>query len=128
MLELVYAAAQIDLGRGFEDMRLAVEAINSAGLAPYWTSFKALPGEKRKTFIQTEVGVGPLRFDIAFERLARSDFGRALQLAQMIALKEVSVLAQLAVCRIAIDQMPAAKPAEKTTGKDKAGLAEQSRG
>lgn len=113
MVELVYAAAQIELDRGFEDMRLAVEAINAAGFAPHWMSFKALPGEKRKTFILNDVGVGPLRFEIAFERLARSDFGRALRLAQIIALKEISVIAQLAVCRIAIDQMPAVKPKDK---------------
>ncbi|MFY9607818.1 MAG: hypothetical protein WAU45_04290 [Blastocatellia bacterium] len=118
MVELVYAAAQIDLGRGFEDMRLAVEAINSAGFTPHWISFRPLPGEKRKTFILTDVGASALRFDMGFERLARSDSGRALQLAQMIALKEVSVLAQLAVCRIAIDQMPAFKPTDKAKAKD----------
>lgn len=127
MVELVSAAARIDTNRGFDDMRLAVEAINSAGFAPHWISFKALPGEKRKTFIQIDVGVSALRFDMGFERLARSDFDRAVQLAQMIASKEVSVLAQLAICRIAIDQMPASKRTGKAKGEDYTERAERNR-
>jgi tetratricopeptide (TPR) repeat protein len=119
MVELVYASVQIDPDRGFEDMRLAVEAINAANFAPHWISFKGLISEKTgKPFVRVDVGLDSLQFDAGFGQLARHDFDRALQLARMIASKEVSVLAQLAVCRIALDQMPASSPLKKTKEKD----------
>jgi len=120
MLELVYTAAQIDLGRGFEDMRLAIDAINAAGFAPQWTSFQALINQKTgKPFMRTDVGIGTLHFDMGFGQLARRDFARSLQLVQMIASNEVSVVAQLALCRIAVAQMPVIKPQEKVREKAK---------
>lgn len=119
MVELVYASAQMDLDLGFKDMRLAVDAINAAGFAPQWMSFKTLISQKTgRPFVRVDVGIDDLRFDMGFGDLARHDFDRALQLAQMIASKEVSVLAQVAVCRIALDQMPASSPLEKTKEKD----------
>ena len=101
-LRLAGIASRLDVDRAFGDLRSAVVTINSAKLAPKWKKIEQGPPG---TFVRTDIGIGRLgfAFDAGFAAFGRIDFNRALQAARGIEMKEVSVLAQLAVCRGALN-------------------------
>lgn len=102
LLTLAAVAAPLDAERGFEAAGAAVSSINNTE-----TNAKRA-GEKKSAvaaFAQAfggAFGVDLLNFDQSLGALARADFERGLSLAQTIRTKEVSVIAQLAVCRAAL--------------------------
>jgi len=89
LLTIAGAAARFDSSRGFEVLQSAVEAINQ------------VESDRRAQRPARETGFELNRFNFAasFAWLAHVDFDRALLLAQAIKQKEVSVQAQLALCR-----------------------------
>jgi len=93
---------EFDARRGFEVMQMAVETINKV-MAPG----EAFEPERSNSGAPQEYEPGELdgsRFEDTFEALGRADFERALSLAQQLAATDISVLAQLAVCRGALDR------------------------
>ncbi len=80
LLTLVDAAASFDPQRGFELMQIAVSAINRA-------------------IDQGDFEIHTSIIERSFQPLARADFTRALQLAQAIERKEISLQAQFAICQ-----------------------------
>jgi tetratricopeptide (TPR) repeat protein len=99
MLTLAGAVARIDIIRGFETMKSAIDAINRTSLTLTPAGILTIGGR----------GAGPLNtfnFNDAFTPLARGDFQGALLLAQSLERREASVLAQLAICRAALIKAP----------------------
>ncbi len=107
MLTLTDAAARFDPAKGFELMELAVRAANvetaSAGSGPVKQAEKDVAGAATGT--GDAYAEFALDFDHSLAVLARSDFNRALFLAQALRKREWSAFAQLAVCS-AVLNMP----------------------
>lgn len=94
MLTLAEALSRLDALKGFDAMRYAIEALNHV-------EFNS-EGEKPAggaIVKRTPLTLEGLDFQKSFSHLARMDFYRALQLTQSLKKKELTVLAQLAVCR-----------------------------
>jgi hypothetical protein len=104
MVNLISAAAFIDLARGFEVMKSAVDALNSAEVPRDWGFNKPVLSKSGKMFTWEYAGLELLRFDQGFQRLARVDFERSMQIASAIQSTEALALAQLALCKIALSQ------------------------
>ena len=93
---------EFDARRGFEVMQMAVETINKV-----MALGEASEPERSNSGAPEEYEPGELygsRFEDTFEALGRADFERALSLAQQLAATDISVLAQLAVCRGGLDR------------------------
>ncbi len=86
-----------DAKRGFEVMQMAVKAINEV-LAQREASepTRSYPGTAGEFETGELYGSG---FEAAFASLGRADFDRAWSLAEQLTARDISVLAQLAVCR-----------------------------
>jgi tetratricopeptide (TPR) repeat protein len=91
LLDVAGLVSSFDPMRGFEVTKLAVKAINN-------TEFK-LPA--RTTEIQ--IKIDSLDFARAFTPLARADFERALLIAQSMQKKEAAVIAQVEICKAALE-------------------------
>lgn len=88
---------EFDARRGFEVMQTAVKAINEV-----LAQREASEPERSNPGAAGEFETGELYgsvFEAAFAALGRADFGRARSLAQQLTTRDISVLAQLAVCR-----------------------------
>ncbi len=108
LLALSAAAAKIDPPHGFEVLKTAVDTLNRANYDP--------PPAAVMSLLRPDSSVYGIELDRSFAPLARADFQRALGLAQSIEKKEMSVLAQLSVCRGVL-----LKPRQKQTeNKDQA--------
>jgi len=93
---------EFDARRGFEIMQLAVEMINKV-IAPWEGS----EPERSTSGAPKDHEPGELygsSIEDTFEALGRADFERALSLARQLAATDISVLAQLAVCRGVLDR------------------------
>lgn len=101
LLQLAGVAGRLDPKRGFEEMKVAADAINRIELAPQWQKLETVSDAKNGFSSRRNIGLGVLFafFDNSLSQIARADFDRTLQLAQGIQMREASVLAQLAVCR-----------------------------
>ncbi|MFY9554011.1 MAG: hypothetical protein WAV47_04745 [Blastocatellia bacterium] len=102
MIRFVDVAARVDVERGFDAARLAVEALNRSTIIPQWMKVENVTDSTGRTVSRRQVGLqllGSFLFDNSFSALGRSDFDRALQLAQALEMKEASAFAQLGVCR-----------------------------
>ena len=100
MITLAETATAIDRSRGFEIMKSVVDAINQSYLKLRTAGAEAkLENEWGTEINNAERNGNWLSFDECLPLLARADFDRALLLAQTIEDKELSALAQLAVCR-----------------------------
>ena len=119
LISLARAAGGIDTNRGFEEMRLAIDALNNAGITPEWEKYEetetASVGERGKTIIRVNVGLGALFGNPDFQWLGNVDFDRGLVLAQQVQVREASAIAQLAVCRGALTKLQAATPKKSMT-------------
>ena len=89
LLIVAGAAARTDLLRAFDITRAAIAAVNHPDSS----------NKSQHLTPQSDTIPKPLMFDQVFAILARVDFDRVLQLAQSIDKKEMSVAAQLAICR-----------------------------
>jgi len=93
---------ELDVRRGFEVMQMAIETINK--VIALW---EASEPERSTSGAPKEYEPAALydsSIEDTFEALGRADFERALSLAQQLAATDISVLAQLAVCRGALDR------------------------
>lgn len=102
MIRFADVATRIDVERGFDAARQAVEALNRSSIGPQWVKIENVTDATGRTTSRRHVGLQLLSsflFDNTFSQLASSDFERALRLAQAIELKEASAFAQLGVCR-----------------------------
>ena len=93
---------EFDARRGFEIMQMAVETINKV-----MALGEASEPERSNSGPPEDHEPGELyvsRFEDTFEALGRADFERALSLAQQLTATDISVLAQLAVCRGGLDR------------------------
>ena len=97
MLSLLAVAASLDSNRGFEIMQSAIRALDRLNESAV-DNKAAVDEPRRETTDRTETHLTVSDFR-GLEVLARSDFDRALLLAQSIRRREVSALARLAVCR-----------------------------
>jgi hypothetical protein len=90
----------VDTIRGFEALQLAVKSINEL-TAEQRNSADGLATPKRTgpTQMFTPDELYAASFEGTLVALAKTDFDRALSLAQELAGRETSVIAQLAVCR-----------------------------
>jgi hypothetical protein len=98
-------AARIDVERGFDATRLAVEALNHSSIGPQWVKVESVTDATGRTTSRRHVGLQLLAsflFDNTFSQLATADFDRTLRLAQTVEMKEAAALAQLGVCRGAL--------------------------
>ncbi|HJQ24423.1 MAG TPA: hypothetical protein VKA60_10950 [Blastocatellia bacterium] len=105
MVHLASLSVRLDPRRGFDDMRLAVAAINRAGFAPQWQKIETITDEKSGTTRRVQVGLEALSSGLlnsSLSLLGAYDFDRALALTKEIEMKEVRALAQLAICRGAL--------------------------
>ena len=105
MIRFADIAARIDVERGFDATRLAVEALNHSSIGPQWVKVENVTDATGRTTSRRHVGLQLLAsflFDNTFSQLASSDFDRALRLAQSVEMKEASAFAQLGVCRGAL--------------------------
>ena len=105
MIRFADIAARIDIERGFDATRLAVEALNRSSIGPHWVKMENVIDASGRTSSRRHAGLQLLAsflFDNTFSQLASSDFDRAMRLAQAVDLKEASALAQLGVCRGAL--------------------------
>jgi hypothetical protein len=86
-----------DVRRGFEVMQMAVQAVNEVTAQ----SEASQPGSSRSGGAEAcELSkLYGSSFEATFAALGRAGFERALSLAQQLAARDISVLAQLAVCR-----------------------------
>ena len=119
LMVLAGVAARIDVSRGFEEMKQAIEEFNRAGFASQWEkgqevgnsneAGKGKPGS-------VNVGLSPLLDDEDFYRLGGLDFDRAWAVAQRFQMREASALAQLAACRGAFSKLQQAAQPEKLQG------------
>lgn len=100
MLRLVGVASKIDPGRGFDDLKAAIDVLNASDLPHQWGTYEPVLSKLTgKMFAPRYTGLELLRFGPAFERLAHVDLARTLQMVQGIQFREASALAQLAICR-----------------------------
>ncbi|HMG72745.1 MAG TPA: hypothetical protein VK582_04530 [Pyrinomonadaceae bacterium] len=97
LLSLLVVAASLDSNRGFEIMQSAIRALDRLNESAV-DNKAAVDEPRRETTDRTATHLTVSDFR-GLEVLARSDFDRGLLLAQSIRRREVSVLAQLAVCR-----------------------------
>jgi len=105
MVNLVNAATWVDVARGFEDLSLAVDALNAAEVPRQWALNKPVISKSTgKMFTSVYTGLGLLMFENGLMRLARADFNRTLQLVEAIQSREALALAELALCKIALGQ------------------------
>ena len=116
LVDIAAAMTRIDHLRGFEVMRTAVDAINRTNFdAPRPTGLGAM---NPSAIMNTALGLDSLDFDKSLPELARKDFHRALLLAQAIEKKEISVPAQLAVCRGVLSKTSGQQAEEKDKPKE----------
>jgi hypothetical protein len=105
LLAIAGLAAGFDQPRGFEVMHSAVKALNAA-------RFDLPQGHEGGAIVKrTPSTLKRVDFRPAFPQLAKADFDRALLLAQSLERKELTVLAQVAVCQGVLGNPPT--PAEK---------------
>jgi hypothetical protein len=97
LIRIAESITPLDARRGFEVMLRAVEAINEAltQREPY-ESARSNPGAAGDFEAGELYGSG---FEATLVALGRADFERALSLAEQLSARDISVLAQLAVCR-----------------------------
>jgi hypothetical protein len=107
LVRVANAYAPIDAGRGFDVMRMAVDAVNK-GLA----LADPTPQNRNPATLFRLGGYDP---SPGLEELAQSDYFRALALAQSLDNRPLAILAQLAVVRGAMRQVPPAKPTAPPT-------------
>ena len=108
LLKIVSSFSAFDSVRGFEVMQVAVKAINEISVQQAEsdraskataTRTDAASGDAKSREIIRLDEIRDSAFEDTLARLARTDFERALLLAQQLDGKETSVAAQLAVCR-----------------------------
>ncbi|HET9532845.1 MAG TPA: hypothetical protein VFQ92_20995 [Blastocatellia bacterium] len=105
LLTIAANFSSFDVLRAFEVMQSAVKSIN--GIFPA----AQVSQENGATVFAPVTGPGleqlySLDFESTLSALARADFDRALLLAQQLTIKEASLIAQLAVCRGAMVNVP----------------------
>jgi hypothetical protein len=119
LISLARAAGGIDTNRGFEEMKLAIDELNRAGMAPEWEKYEEIEttsgGEKAKTTSRVYIGLSVLLESQDFQWLGNVDFDRGLALAQQVQMREASALAQLAVCRGALNKLQSLTPRKSVT-------------
>jgi hypothetical protein len=96
LLRIARTAASYDPLRGFEFMQAAVKAVNAADFDPE-VQKKAF-GKGKYAKLMIPLTIDRLDFQPSFSLLAKSDFDRAILLAQSLEKKEALVMAQLSVC------------------------------
>lgn len=116
MLNLVVVATSLDSDRGFEIMQSAIRALDRLNESTV-DDKAAVDKLRRETTDRTLTGLSVSDFR-GLEVLAKADFERGLLLARSIRRKEVSVLAQLAVCRGVLIAPTGPLPKEKDKVKE----------
>jgi len=118
LVKIANSFSGFDTVRGFEALQLAVKSINEL-LAPQRESSDE-PGtgmRRGATRVFTLDELYAASFEGTLAALAKTDFDRALSLAQQLAGNETSVVAQLAVCRGGLVEKP---PIERSASDDEA--------
>jgi hypothetical protein len=113
LVTVANAYARVDVVRGFEVMRTAVDAVNKAKAreetVPAWndsgTTFESGPA------LGYRMQLGRYDGSPGLEVLAKTDYFRALSIAQAYDDRPLSILAQLAVVRGVMGQTPEPKKA-----------------
>ncbi|PYP90235.1 MAG: hypothetical protein DMF61_00570 [Blastocatellia bacterium AA13] len=114
LVVLAASAARFDSIRGFEIMTSAVEAINHSKIADFqMDQFSKSANSGLEGYVADTLGLTSASFSQTFPQLASLDFEHALMLAKSIESKEGSVMAQLAVCRGALNNKNALMASEK---------------
>jgi hypothetical protein len=111
LLSIAELISRYDALRSFEVMQTAVKAVNAVDFNP------PMPGQTVKLKVPP-VPLEMLDFKTGFSRLARSDFDRALGLAQLLEKKEAAVIAQLAICYGALNNPAAAEEKDKKAAEE----------
>jgi tetratricopeptide (TPR) repeat protein len=97
---LVPAVTGIDMLRGFEFMKAAINAINHSTLTLTAAGILTVgASETKMAQMNASMGLNTFNFNMGFPALARADLDGSLWLAQSLERKEASILAQLAICR-----------------------------
>lgn len=100
LMQLAGIAAAIDVNRGFEEMKGAIAEFNLAGFVPQLQL-------DRGNQTGVNIGLGGLMYNWDLNWLGRTDFDRALALAQEFQMKEAAAFFLLNVCRAALSTLPA---------------------
>ena len=124
LISIARAAGYLDTNRGFEEMKLAIDEFNRAGVAPEWEKHEEIGttsgSENGKMTSRVNVGVSALLGHPDFQWLGNTDFDRALTLAQQVQVREASAFAQLSVCRGALSKVQFLTP-KKSIAPEKPG-------
>jgi hypothetical protein len=100
LVRIANSFSGVDTIRGFEALQLAVKSINELIAEQREPSDEpAMRMRRGATQVFTPDELYAARFEETLVALAKTDFDRALSLAQELAGRETSVIAQLAVCR-----------------------------
>jgi tetratricopeptide (TPR) repeat protein len=109
LLILAEAEIRLDPARGFEVMEAAIKEFNDADSGSGQKAKVAPGGFNLSAMLTQAFKLETPDFGPSFSLLARADFNRAMQLAQMLKKKERAVLAQLAACRSVLAGKPKRK-------------------
>lgn len=101
-MQLASVASEIDLNRGFEEMKRAVAEFNQAGFVPELERYRDGDPAAR-----VNIGLGGLLNNWDLQWLGRTDFDRAVALTQQFQMREAAALMQLNVCRGALGNVRA---------------------
>ena len=119
LISLARIAGSIDLNRGFDQMKIAIDDFNRAGIVTEWEKYEEIGtgsvGAGEKTTRSVNVGLSALLGNADFQWLGNMDFDRGLVLAQQVQVREASSILQLAVCRGALSKLQAATPKKSMT-------------
>src|SRR5258707_1377428 len=116
LIKIAGGFAAFDDIRSFDTLQAAIKAINET--IKRQQDSKEEPGSATKanatrSFALDDLNAASLERTLA--ALAKSDFDRALSLAQLLSAQDASIVAQLAVCRGGLAQMP---PIARSTSAD----------
>lgn len=109
LMQLAGVAANIDVNRGFEEMKRAIVEFNHADFAPEMERYRDNErwGGNGSPAQRVNIGLGEVLNRWNLQWLGRADFDRAVALTQQLQMREAAALMQLSVCRGAMANLPA---------------------
>jgi hypothetical protein len=116
LIRIAGSFAALDQGRSFETLQSAIKAINEIIKREQDSKDERASGttpDGTRTFRLDDLNAASLERTLT--ALAKSDFERALSLAQQLPVRQASIIAQLAVCKGGLVQRP---PLPRSTSGD----------
>lgn len=107
LMQLAGVAVNIDLNRGFEEMRRSIVEFNQAGFVPELERYRDHKMAGTGSPAQVNVGLSGLLGNWDLFWMGSTDLDRGLALTRQFQMKEAAALMQLNLCRGALRTVPA---------------------